>query len=161
MKYIVIVLSFALFLSIYTTHRDRPTVVEVEHVEVTDPVAYNLARATGDHEENTCWFEDTALWDEKVFIVYPDESPDDDVIGTWDYDTRTIALMQPGGLDVQTVAHEVSHMVDDFMAQLPGVDPHYEAYMQGYWTECVWRILQYDIEETRSGKFRFNTQENG
>lgn len=77
--------------------------------------------------------------------MYPDFNPEDKVAGTWNIDHNIIELMQPDGLDIGTVAHEVSHMVDDFMAKRPDIDPHYRAYMQGFWTDCVYQIMEHDL----------------
>lgn len=112
---------------------------------------YHLAEVTGDHESNKCWFKDTTMFNEEVLVVYPeiieylDEDKKSEVIGRWNADVNVIELMQPKGLTVQTVSHEVSHMVDTFMERYPGIDPHYEAYMQGYWTECIYQLMEYDI----------------
>jgi len=131
--------------------RENAPVVTSVNVSETIPVTiinepdFSLVIADGDHNTNTCWFENKTLFNETVTVVYPDQSPDDDVIGRWDSNTNTMSLMQPGGLDVQTVAHEVSHMVDSFMAQQPNIDPHYEAYMQGFWTWCVYSIMIHDL----------------
>ncbi len=114
-------------------------------VWVDDVEQFQLARADGDHESNKCWFADTTLFNGEVSISYPDYNPEDKVAGRWNPNTNTIELMQPNGLDVKTVAHEVSHMVDTFMEQQPNIDPHYEAYMQGFWTWCVYEIMQHDI----------------
>lgn len=110
----------------------------------------------GSHEDNTCWFKTNELFTEKVQIFYPDFNPDTGVLGTWDYASSTIELMQPDGLNIQTVAHEVSHLVDDFMSQQPDIDPHYRAYMQGFWTWCVYEIMLEDIKDAQESKFGFS-----
>lgn len=116
------------------------------HQIVEDVEQFQAVRADGDHTSNTCWFADTSLFNATITIAYPDFNPEDKVKGRWNADTNTIELMQPTGLNVQTVAHEVSHMVDTFMEQQPTIDPHYEAYMQGFWTWCVYEIMQHDIK---------------
>lgn len=114
---------------------------------IEDLELFGLARAGGDHNINACWFEDTTLWDETILIAYPVREEGSRTIGTWDEDVNTIFLRPNGGLNIATVSHEVSHMVDTFMEKRPNIDPHYRAYLQGYWTECVWRIVEKDIPE--------------
>lgn len=112
---------------------------------VDDAEQFQAVVADGDHDSNVCRFATNELFTEEVTILYPDYNPADKVAGRWNPASNTIELMQPNGLSVQTVAHEVSHMVDTFMAQQPNIDPHYEAYMQGFWTWCVYEIMQHDI----------------
>lgn len=64
---------------------------------------------------------------------------DADAIGRWDNRTNTVYLTKK--TDVDTIAHEVSHLVDDFLKQDNLTDPHYRAYAQGYWTQCVYEIV--------------------
>lgn len=117
---------------------------QAEVVEVTDVEQFQAVIADGDHDTNTCFFATTTLFNEKVQVVYREYNPEDKVAGRWNPNTNTIELMRPVGFNVQTVSHEVSHMVDDFMAQQPTLDPHFEAYMQGFWTWCVYEIMKND-----------------
>lgn len=65
--------------------------------------------------------------------------PNMEPLGRWENDTRTIKLRE---VDIDTVAHEVNHLVKDLVKQYGITDPHYEAYAQGFWTKCVWDIVQ-------------------
>jgi len=105
---------------------------------------------------NTCGFVDSKYFTETILIEYPDR--EDEVIGRWIAASNTIHLMQPGGLDVDTVAHEVSHAVDTIMGRNPGIDPHYAAYIQGRMTACVYRVMMHDVDVARQAAlpaFRF------
>lgn len=146
-----IIIAIALLLwglgTAYTTDHQRLHNYEypLEETLLEEEPDFSLAIADGHHEYNVCFFADTTLFDETVQIIYPDYNPEDKVIGRWHRDYNTIELMKPNGMNVQTVAHEVSHMVDTFMERYPGIDPHYEAYLQGFWTWCVYEIMQHDL----------------
>jgi hypothetical protein len=114
---------------------------QVQHEELP----YELSVVDGEHGNNTCFFADTTVFNDVITIVYPDFNSEDKVLGRWNADTSTIELMQPNGLTVQTVAHEVAHAVDTIMEKHPNIDPHFEAYLQGHLTWCVYEIMQHDI----------------
>lgn len=116
---------------------------------------WSLATTVIDHNANTCSFATQTLFNETVFVTYPDFVAEEKLLGRWMADTNTIELRQPNGLTLDIVAHEVSHMVDTFMARYPNVDPHYEAYIQGFWTDCVYQLMIRDIEIASSGNFNF------
>lgn len=123
-----------------TEPMELPVVIEVEekpNYSVNVQMQINQA-------DNICKFVNSKYFDETFRVTYPDKV--DDTIGRWNSDTFVIELMQPGGLDVDTVAHEVSHAVDTMMALHPDVDPHYAHYIQGRLTLCVMSILGEDLE---------------
>jgi len=154
MKKILIILFFIGLWSAFFLDR-APT--EVSEAELTQPVDidYKMAAAAGNHNTNECWFADTTLFDETITIVYPKKSPDNDIVGTWNGGTNVLSLMDPEGMELSYVAHEVSHMVDTFMEKYDVQDQHFEAYMQGLWTECVHKIMLIDKAE-RKGFFFAN-----
>lgn len=84
-------------------------------------------------------------WEVKVEIV--DEL--DDAVGRWNPLYKSIQLRDRGGTDIDTVAHEVYHMVEDVMDWYDITDPHVGAYLQGNWTKCVLGVVQHQ------GQFRF------
>ena len=71
------------------------------------------------------------------------------IAGRWHPVDKIIILNPTGGLDVNTVSHEVYHMVEDVMKWYDIEDPHVGAYLQGNWTECVLSVVQ------RQGQFKF------
>lgn len=114
---------------------------------------YQTAQAIPVHDLNVCQSEPYGgTFSEQIKISYPDTIKNEDgsiTIGQWDSANNVLSLMQPDGLNIQTVAHEVSHLVDTLMIRYAIQDEHYEAYLQGFWTECVYEILQEDIKNAR------------
>lgn len=62
-----------------------------------------------------------------------------DALGQWNNMNNRITLAEP--VTVDTIAHEASHLVDDFMKQYRLTDLHYRAYAQGAWTQCIYDIV--------------------
>jgi len=60
-------------------------------------------------------------------------------LGKWYNKTNTLVIKRD--TDIDTVAHEASHIVDDFMKQYRIKEPHYRAYAQGAWTQCVYDVV--------------------
>lgn len=58
--------------------------------------------------------------------------------GQYDPVMRQVRLHPELGTNVNVIAHEVSHLVDHLLLTYPQDDPHYEAYFQGVWTQCVY-----------------------
>lgn len=50
------------------------------------------------------------------------------------------------GSDIDTVAHEVHHMVDTMMKRYNIQDDHYAAWLQGSFTSCIWHIVEHDLQ---------------
>ena len=148
MKVLMFLLGLCVAVVIYEIQKERPINIEEGGIEV-----WKLADVVPNLNDNECTFVEGSPFKETVHIYYPEKT--DEVNGRWNEDVNVIELMQPTGLDVETVAHEVSHMVDSFMIKYNVQDPHFEAYMQGYWTECVMKIMEDDIAIFESGRFRF------
>lgn len=66
-----------------------------------------------------------------VYVV--DKLPND-YVGRYYADRQVIVLVDT---DIETVAHEVSHFVDDVMRTKQIEDGETRAYLQGYFTDCV------------------------
>jgi len=73
----------------------------------------------------------------------------DGAVGRWIPSQMTIDLSPKGGMDVDTVAHEVFHFVEDVMEWYDIKDPHYGAYLQGNWTDCVWQLVLHEQEKDK------------
>lgn len=99
--------------------------------------------------ENICISTSRQLpnWFIKVLVV---DEIEDNAVGQWSPSEMTIRLKKKGGTDVNTIAHEVYHMVEDIMEQFDITDPHVGAYLQGNWTECVLDVIQHQ------GQFKFS-----
>ena len=154
MWFIIAVLCYGAIVSLLNGANDDdnyPTgPIPGEELSFVDTQQYDIVRADGNYTSNTCWFPDNTLFTETITVVYPDFNEENKVTGSWDPNTNTIELMQPEGLNVQIISHEVSHMVATFMSQYPDLDPHYGSYMQGYWTQCVYNIMQDDINKAQA-----------
>lgn len=76
--------------------------------------------------------------------------------GSWDDSIQRIVLSTSSGLDIDTVTHEVSHAVDSIMTEYQITDHHYEAYLQGRISRCIWQIVEEDNQPLEEeAKFRF------
>lgn len=71
-----------------------------------------------------------------IGIVF--EDLEDDTIGEWRPESQEIALED---MTVDTMAHEVSHAVEDILEDHGIQHEHLEAYLQGYLTQCVYDIV--------------------
>ncbi len=60
-------------------------------------------------------------------------------LGSWNPYTMTITLSDTS---VDTVAHEVHHMTEDMLRKLHIKESHMPAYMQGFFTQCVYGIVE-------------------
>lgn len=126
----------------------NPSVLETEEeVDYNENVQLMIS-----HEDNTCAFKNSQYFTEVITVTYPEAV--DKIAGRWTADQNMIELMQPSGLDILTVAHEVSHAVDSIMGrQAADLDHHYEAYLQGVLTSCVANILNEDLREAGLKRF--------
>lgn len=122
-----------------------------------DGYEYHDASAWMDHDKNIC-FSSGDFFDIEVEILYSTDlgadELDNTVIGQWQTNElthkNTIYLRDRAGLNIETVSHEVSHMVDTMMVRYKIEDPHFRAYLQGYWTQCVWKVVEQDLLEAES-----------
>jgi hypothetical protein len=99
-----------------------------------------------DLKNNICTFEVKTTFEENIkveFYSLPEiKNNERYTVGSWSEDDNTIRLESSIGTDLDTVAHEVSHAVDTLMGRHKPKEQHYEAYLQGALTECVWQIVQ-------------------
>lgn len=76
-------------------------------------------------------------------------SPDSTTVGLWSGDTKELYLFEMDEwLSINTIAHEVSHVVDTLMEENPTLHAHYEAYLQGAITECVHDLAKLAYSKT-------------
>lgn len=75
--------------------------------------------------------------------------------GRWDEASQRILLSNTTGLDIDTVTHEVSHAVDSIMIEYNIKDHHYEAYLQGRISRCIWQIVEQDTQHEEDEAFKF------
>ncbi len=66
---------------------------------------------------------------------------DEKVMGLFHSDRKSGASVYFVDTGINTVAHEVSHFVDYALARLGINDKETEAYLQGYFTQCVYEKL--------------------
>lgn len=113
------------------------------------PGDYSDTSAFAYHKENICRSTGN-FFDIELRISYHPAEAMPNAIGKWIPGAYAIMLREDVGMDIDTIAHEVSHMVDTVMDDYNVKDQHYEAWLQGQWTRCVWEIVEKDI------KFNFN-----
>lgn len=146
-KYVLVVLAYTVVVYLISlASANKYAEYKMANLPEDETPEFSFVLATPNHASNTCSFSVNGMFSETVHVIYAPLDPENEVLGSWYEDLNVILLTSPDGLTVQTVAHEVSHMVDTFMLQQPDIDPHYEAYMQGYWTECVYDIVREDAE---------------
>lgn len=117
----------------------------------TIPGDYHETSAFAHLKENKCLASGNYFDGLEVQVVFTEM---DGAVGRWTPSERKIELSPKGGMDVDTVAHEVFHMVEDVMRWYQIPDPHYGAYLQGNWTACVWKLVENEQEKDKP-KFRF------
>ena len=116
------------------------------HWQSNQSVIYNLDNATMEEMEiedkeyvGVCW--DNTL--SSTVSVYTADLPGD-VIGRFIADKNMIIISKIGGFSVQNIAHEVSHLVDDIIFYKGIRDGETRAYLQGYFTDCIYKLLLTD-----------------
>lgn len=152
MKYILIIL---IFINVYIFIVLPNKTVELEHKDsIGQPSGYEQAyRARADYQESECRSE-SEYFDITIKVDYVPDN--DEYAGQWNPAENLILLNEVSGIDISTVAHEVYHMVQTKMREYEVEDPHYGAYLQGAFTECVWSLVERNvIDERRRGLFRF------
>lgn len=94
-------------------------------------------------KNNTCISASRQLpyWEVDVEFVESDV-----FAGQWSPWGNKIRLVPGEGDNVDTVAHEVYHMVEDKMEGYNITDPHVGAYLQGSWTACVLDVVHHHEE---------------
>lgn len=123
MKYLVPVLLMALYLAVDPFQG------------VFNKIEYWEVGAWTHPNKNSCI--STELGDYEVKVVFGEI--DGNAIGVWQPRNDTIYLE---AYDVDTVSHEVHHMVDDAYQKFNMGDDHLKAYMQGFYTGCVMEIVE-------------------
>lgn len=89
--------------------------------------------------ENNCIATGTGI-KFKVNVEFDEELLErNNALAKWYNQTNTLRIKRDA--DVDTIAHEASHIVDDFLKQYRIKEPHYRAYAQGAWTQCVYDIV--------------------
>lgn len=71
-----------------------------------------------------------------VNVVFDDSM---EPMGEWLESTKTLKLRDT---DVDTIAHEVNHLVHSMLRENHITDDHMFAYAQGFWTQCVFDIVE-------------------
>jgi hypothetical protein len=102
---------------------------------------YSDTSSFANHKENTC-VSTGNHFDIELKVKYERMETN---VGEWRPVSYTMVLDPVGGMDLDTVAHEVSHFVDTVMHDYALLDDHYEAYLQGSWTKCVWELVEKDL----------------
>lgn len=115
-----------------------------EHIDYSDTSSLAVPA------ESKCIATSERMSGFEIKIVYEDREGLD---GTWNANTKTIMLDTDSGEEVNTIAHEVSHAVDDIMIWYDFKDPHYEAWLQGSYTSCVWQVVQSKLRAESNFKF--------
>lgn len=86
--------------------------------------------------------DETILASVKVYMVDSLNEPEDDaqggIVGGRFYQKEVAIVLVK--TDLNSVAHEVSHLVDWIMFEKGITDDETEAYLQGYFTECVYDL---------------------
>lgn len=148
MKFLIIILAFigAMHLGGIAEDKKKETLTP-------QPSDYSeVYKITADHDENTC-SDNSEYFDINFKVVYVASITN--FAGQWSPVDKILSLSEKDGLDIGTVAHEVSHMVDTIMESHHLADEHYEAYLQGAYTTCVWMLVKQDLIESEQPKFRF------
>lgn len=150
MKFLIIILAFIGLMSISNLATDLH-----ENIASDQPEGYGGIEVFISHEDNECRWQRANVADVSITVNYIEPGDEIDYYGRWIPSENLIVLNSEGGLDINTVAHEVYHVVQTKMDEYEVVDPHWGAYMQGALTNCVWDLVDYDVTQAKHGKFRF------
>lgn len=115
--------------------------------EVDDTSDYNGVQINISHTDNVCRWTRANVADISITVNYTEPSDEIDYFGIWFPAENLIVLNIDGGLDINTVAHEVYHVVQTKMDEYEIADPHWGAYIQGGLTTCVWKLVEQDVNE--------------
>lgn len=98
---------------------------------------------------NTCQILQPISFTFFVNYRFEREAPDSTTIGKWSGSTRELFIYDMDEWkSVNTISHEVSHLVDTIMEENPTLHHHYEAYLQGDITECVYELSKLAYSKT-------------
>lgn len=131
---------------------------EFKSTRSNEPGGYgHIVAEVIDQSDNVC----KLMIGEEVYRIdvryFENDESNATLAGRWEVERQRILLSMSTGLDIDTVAHEVSHAVDSIMDEYQFQDEHYEAYLQGRLTRCIWEIVDYDINPPeKEEKFRFS-----
>lgn len=134
MKYLLAILIFT---NLVVYLREPSIVVQQRPVGDGD---YSDVKSFINHDENTC----RVAGDHFDFTVTVYYAPSEEWSGLWSGDTMEMYLNPKNGMDIDTIAHEAWHAVDDMLVRFDVEDGHYGAYMQGRLTYCVWLLVEED-----------------
>lgn len=119
---------------------------EVEFSLAKQPTDYSDTSSFAYHDENRCKSTGN-FFDINIEVVYPSEM--EDAVGRWVARNDEIELELGRGSDIDTIAHEVHHMVDTMMDRYNVKDDHYAAWLQGSFTRCVMEIVEEDLKKLK------------
>lgn len=143
MKQFVVIMAVIGVISTHILYREyreyRQEMSYLQPTSYTQAVGYYI-----DHKANVCR-TDSDFFNFAIKLAYVREQGDEiDYVGLWEPSERRITLVEDQGTNVSVVAHEVHHMVETMMEEYHVRDPHYAAYLQGTFTECMMSLLQED-----------------
>lgn len=139
MRYILFIILVVLVYLPPVSH-----MIESEEDESPD---YNGIQINISHTDNVCRWTRVNVADISITVNYTEPSDEIDYFGIWFPAENLIVLNIDGGLDINTVAHEVYHVVQTKMDEYEIADPHWGAYIQGGLTTCVWKLVEQDVNE--------------
>lgn len=95
-------------------------------------------------ENNECRVVKENIFDITIYLKYVKPAEDVNYYGQWRPEENLIVLNAAGGINLDTVAHEVYHAVETNMERHQIQDPHYGAYLQGRLTSCISMLIMKD-----------------
>lgn len=110
------------------------------------PSDYSDTSSFAYHDKNICKSTGN-FFDIEISVEYPSDTKN--FVGRWEPRKNRILLELGAGSDIDTIAHEVHHMVDTMMNRYGVEDDHYGAYLQGSFTRCVWEIVEEDLKKLK------------
>lgn len=108
--------------------------------ERADSVPFEGLEAGIGTENDVCVLHDPSL-DLQFVVAVSMKSLPEKIDGQYEYATHNIYFSDKKIPDVGTMAHEANHAVKDMVSIYSIYDDHYEAYAQGYLTECLYQIV--------------------
>lgn len=115
--------------------------------DVSDELYYQqFWIAVINHNDNTCHFSPQGAMGHEVINVNYAGDKNDTTLGYWQSDLNTIFIYNEG-LNVEVIAHEVSHAVESLLVRHQVRDTHVRAGIQGYLTDCVFEIVKEDYPQ--------------
>lgn len=119
----------------------RPTILSYSEEPSTAVIGNEyIIKMSIDHTHNRC-----AVLYPVEYEVQVEYGPEDlPFAGEWNSHLQLVTLNVESGMDIDTVAHESSHIVDTIMETWKFEDQHYEAYLVGRMTGCLWMLVEKD-----------------